>query len=100
MISGEKRWDNNVSSQPLFVQVQFIPSEVTSFVLFDGGLVSDPIPRLFITPHYLNNKGLTSQSNSYKPFGTFLMCCETGCSCSDNPEAVIELLKAMPLGRE
>ncbi|OMO59858.1 Lipase, class 3 [Corchorus capsularis] len=59
----------------------------------------DLIPRLFITPHYLNNNGLTSQSNSYKPFGTFLLCCETGCSCSDNPEAVVELLKAMPLGK-
>ncbi|OMP08762.1 Sulfatase [Corchorus olitorius] len=59
----------------------------------------DPIPGLFITPHYLNNKGLSSQSIFYKPFGTFLLCCETGCSCSDNPEAVIELLKAMPLGK-
>ena len=58
----------------------------------------DSIPRLFITPHYLHTMGLTSQPDYYKPFGTFLLCCEIGCTCSENPEAISELLVAMGLG--
>ncbi|XVF58140.1 hypothetical protein PTKIN_Ptkin07bG0039000 [Pterospermum kingtungense] len=53
----------------------------------------DSIPRIFITPHYLQTMGLT-----YKPFGTFLLCSEIGCACSDNPEATLELLLAMGVG--
>lgn len=56
----------------------------------------DSVPRLFISPHYLHTMDLTY--NSYKPFGTFLLCSEKGCAWSDNPEAVSELLLAMGVG--
>ncbi|XVE83897.1 hypothetical protein DITRI_Ditri16bG0125200 [Diplodiscus trichospermus] len=65
---------------------------------FHVATVEDFIPRLFITPHYRQTIGLTSQPEYYKPFGTFLLCSETGCTCSENPEAISELLLAMGLG--
>ncbi|KAF8028982.1 hypothetical protein BT93_E1604 [Corymbia citriodora subsp. variegata] len=45
----------------------------------------DCVPRLFLAPP------ITGQS-SYKPFGTFLLCSESGCVCFQAPESVIELL--------
>ncbi|XP_022774436.1 senescence-associated carboxylesterase 101 isoform X2 [Durio zibethinus] len=59
----------------------------------------DIVPRLFITPHPLYTTGLTSQPDYYTPFGTFLLCCEMGCTCSENPEAISKLLVAMGLAR-
>ena len=38
----------------------------------------DPVPRVLI--------------NGYKPFGTFLLCSELGCSCFEDPETILELL--------
>ncbi|XP_021298944.1 senescence-associated carboxylesterase 101 isoform X2 [Herrania umbratica] len=58
----------------------------------------DSIPRLFIPPHNLHTMGLTSQPDFYRPFGTFLLCFNMGCICSDNPEAISELLVAMGMG--
>jgi hypothetical protein len=40
----------------------------------------DPTPRIFI-PH------------NYKPFGTFLICSESGCACFEDPESILRLLK-------
>ncbi|XP_030968668.1 senescence-associated carboxylesterase 101-like [Quercus lobata] len=40
----------------------------------------DPVPRVLI--------------NGYKPFGTFLLCSELGCSCFENPQTILELLMA------
>ena len=38
----------------------------------------DPVPRVLI--------------NGYKPFGTFLLCSELGCSCFEDPQTILELL--------
>ncbi|XP_059670212.1 senescence-associated carboxylesterase 101-like isoform X1 [Cornus florida] len=46
----------------------------------------DPIPKLSVS---------TSQNGSYQPFGTFLLCSESGCACFEEPESVSELLVAM-----
>ncbi|XP_059670214.1 senescence-associated carboxylesterase 101-like isoform X1 [Cornus florida] len=46
----------------------------------------DPIPKLFVS---------TSQNGGYQPFGTFLLCSESGCACFEEPESVSELLVAM-----
>ncbi|KAM4124983.1 hypothetical protein ACB094_01G274100 [Castanea mollissima] len=43
----------------------------------------DPVPRVLI-----------SQSGVYKPFGTFLLCSKLGCSCFEDPQTILELLKA------
>ncbi|KAM4072956.1 hypothetical protein ACB094_11G179000 [Castanea mollissima] len=40
----------------------------------------DPVPRVLI--------------NGYKPFGTFLLCSELGCSCFEDPQTILELLMA------
>ncbi|XP_050262725.1 senescence-associated carboxylesterase 101-like [Quercus robur] len=40
----------------------------------------DPVPRVLI--------------NGYKPFGTFLICLELGCSCFEDPQTILELLMA------
>ncbi|KAJ8775313.1 hypothetical protein K2173_020317 [Erythroxylum novogranatense] len=47
----------------------------------------DYLPRLFMTHTNL----------PYKPFGTFLLCSESGSTCADDPSAVLELLKATGL---
>ncbi|XP_059623826.1 senescence-associated carboxylesterase 101-like [Cornus florida] len=46
----------------------------------------DPIPKLFVS---------TSQNGIYQPFGTYLLCSESGCACFEEPETVLELLVAM-----
>ncbi|KAM4132756.1 hypothetical protein ACJW30_01G276100 [Castanea mollissima] len=43
----------------------------------------DPVPRVLI-----------SQTGVYKPFGTFLLCSKLGCSCFEDPQTILELLKA------
>lgn len=45
---------------------------------------NDPIPRKFINHN----------ANAYKPFGTFLLCSNLGCSCFEEPESILELLAA------
>lgn len=35
----------------------------------------------------------TTGQNPYKPFGTYLLCSESGCACFQAPDSVIELLK-------
>ena len=40
----------------------------------------DPVPRVLI--------------NGYKPFGTFLLCSELGCSSFEDPQTILELLMA------
>ncbi|KAF8033921.1 hypothetical protein BT93_C0259 [Corymbia citriodora subsp. variegata] len=45
----------------------------------------DCVPRLFLVPP-------TTGQSSYEPFGTFLLCSESGSACFQAPESVIELL--------
>jgi hypothetical protein len=52
----------------------------------------DPVPRLLISPH--NPIGSDSQTNVYKPFGTFLLCSELGCACFEYSQSIMDLLKA------
>ena len=52
----------------------------------------DPIPRLLISSH--NLIGSDSQTNVYKPFGTFIMCSELGCACFEYFQSILDLLKA------
>lgn len=55
----------------------------------------DLVPRLFISPHNLYAMEIDSRTGAYKPFGTFLLCSESGCSCLEDPEVVSEVLVAM-----
>ncbi|CAA3016994.1 senescence-associated carboxylesterase 101-like isoform X1 [Olea europaea subsp. europaea] len=55
----------------------------------------DLFPQLFIAPCNGVADGFTSQTHLYKPFGTFLLCTESGCACFEEPESTLELLKAM-----
>ncbi|KAJ0041888.1 hypothetical protein Pint_19398 [Pistacia integerrima] len=57
----------------------------------------DLVPRLFISPHNPNAMDIDSQTGAYKPFGTFLLCSASGCTCVEDPDAVSELLEAMGL---
>jgi hypothetical protein len=52
----------------------------------------DPVPRVLISPH--NSIGSDSQTNVYKPFGTFLLCSELGCACFEYSQSILDLLKA------
>ncbi|XP_016510827.1 senescence-associated carboxylesterase 101-like isoform X1 [Nicotiana tabacum] len=54
----------------------------------------DPIPRFFISPTN-GFSGSIPQSCVYKPFGTFLLCSDSDCSCFEEPESVLELMMAM-----
>ncbi|KAJ7970897.1 senescence-associated carboxylesterase [Quillaja saponaria] len=55
----------------------------------------DPLPRLFISQQSSSDAELASQTSEYKPFGTFLLCSEQGCSCFENPESILEFLGRM-----
>ncbi|KAA8548056.1 hypothetical protein F0562_004683 [Nyssa sinensis] len=57
----------------------------------------DLIPKLFISPHnaHAPNIESTSQTNTYRPFGTFLLCSESDCTSFEEPESILELLVAM-----
>ncbi|XP_009348017.2 senescence-associated carboxylesterase 101-like isoform X1 [Pyrus x bretschneideri] len=45
--------------------------------------INDPVPKAFLT---------ASQASDYKPFGTFLLCSASGCSCFEDPNAILQLL--------
>ncbi|KAF7130157.1 hypothetical protein RHSIM_Rhsim10G0027700 [Rhododendron simsii] len=49
----------------------------------------DPIPRLFTSPQ--NER---STESGYKPFGTFLLCAESGFACFEEPESALDLMVA------
>ena len=52
----------------------------------------DPIPRVLISHGPM---GLASQTNVYKPFGTFLLCSELlGCTCLEDSQSILESLLA------
>ncbi|XP_052194980.1 senescence-associated carboxylesterase 101 isoform X2 [Diospyros lotus] len=51
----------------------------------------DPIPRLFVSPR---NVDPISNASFYMPFGTFLLCSESGCACFEEPESVLDLMLA------
>ncbi|XP_043704895.1 senescence-associated carboxylesterase 101-like isoform X2 [Telopea speciosissima] len=55
-------------------------------VVSDGDL----IPRTFLSSTITTN----NNKNSYRPFGTFLMCSSSGSACFDDPDSVLSLLKA------
>ena len=55
----------------------------------------DPVPRVLISPH--NPIRSDSQTNVYKPFGTFLLCSELGCACFEYSPSILDLLKAIYL---
>ncbi|XP_048133389.1 senescence-associated carboxylesterase 101-like isoform X2 [Rhodamnia argentea] len=46
----------------------------------------DSVPRLYLVPP-------PADQSLYKPFGTFLLCSESGGACFQAPESIIELLK-------
>ncbi|GMI68423.1 hypothetical protein HRI_000511600 [Hibiscus trionum] len=80
---GDKGFQQAISEHPAW----------NSCFLHVAATSQDSIPGLFIAPsHYLNSAIEASKSDYYKPFGTFLLCCENGCTCSENPEAVSEVL--------
>ncbi|PON75996.1 Acyl hydrolase, partial [Trema orientale] len=50
----------------------------------------DPVPKLFINPDLSTETA--HLENGHKPFGTFLLCSGSGCSCFEDPETVLQLL--------
>ena len=46
----------------------------------------DPMPRFLINWD-------ASLENGYKPFGTFLLCSGSGCSCFEDPGTILQLLR-------
>lgn len=57
----------------------------------------DFLPRLFISSNSAIsiNTEAASSTSLYKPFGTFLMCSESGCACFEDPDSVLELMTAL-----
>ncbi|XP_065636242.1 senescence-associated carboxylesterase 101-like isoform X1 [Quercus suber] len=54
----------------------------------------DPVPRVLISPHNPPATESASQTNVYKPFGTFLLYSEFGCGCFKDSQTILELLMA------
>ncbi|KAM4124986.1 hypothetical protein ACB094_01G274200 [Castanea mollissima] len=54
----------------------------------------DPVPRVLISPHNPPATESASQTNVYKPFGTFLLCSESGCACFEDSQTILDLLRA------
>ncbi|KAK2647547.1 hypothetical protein Ddye_015036 [Dipteronia dyeriana] len=55
----------------------------------------DLVPRLFVSPHNPNAMQIDSGSVAYQPFGTYLLCSESGYTCVEDPEEVSQLLEAV-----
>ncbi|KAL5742348.1 hypothetical protein ACOSP7_029080 [Xanthoceras sorbifolium] len=55
----------------------------------------DLVPRLFVSPHNTNAMQVDSRTVAYQPFGTYLLCSESGLTCVGDPEEVSILLLAM-----
>ncbi|KAK3227532.1 hypothetical protein Dsin_007394 [Dipteronia sinensis] len=55
----------------------------------------DLVPRLFVSPHNPNAMQIDSGSVDYQPFGTYLLCSESGYTCIEDPEEVSQLLLAV-----
>ncbi|KAK0600745.1 hypothetical protein LWI29_018032 [Acer saccharum] len=57
----------------------------------------DFVPRLFVSlsPHNPNAMQIDSGSVAYQPFGTYLLCSQSGCTCIEDPEEVSQLLVAV-----
>ena len=54
----------------------------------------DPFPRVLISPHNPPANESASQTNVYKPFGTFLLYSKSGCGCFEDSQTILELLMA------
>ncbi|KAK9997526.1 hypothetical protein SO802_022212 [Lithocarpus litseifolius] len=54
----------------------------------------DPVPRVLISPNNPPATESASQSNVYKPFGTFLLYSKSGCGCFEDSQTILELLTA------
>ncbi|KAJ8544959.1 hypothetical protein K7X08_017542 [Anisodus acutangulus] len=55
----------------------------------------DPIPRVLISPTNGFPGSIPHKTCIYEPFGTFLMCSESDCSCFEEPESVLDLMMVM-----
>ncbi|BBH00373.1 senescence-associated gene 101 [Prunus dulcis] len=51
--------------------------------------IQDPVPKLFLSP---NPTALEP------PFGTFLLCSDSGCACFEDPDLILELVAANSQG--
>ncbi|KAF5479543.1 hypothetical protein F2P56_000352 [Juglans regia] len=54
----------------------------------------DPLPRVLTSTHNPPSTESASRTNEYKPFGTFMLCSELGFTCFEDPEFILEFLKA------
>ncbi|XAR51817.1 Carboxylesterase [Bertholletia excelsa] len=55
--------------------------------------IEDPILKLFALPQAFEL--ISFARSSYKPFGTFLLCSQSGCTCFEEPEAVLGFMAAV-----
>lgn len=59
----------------------------------------DPIPRSLISPTNVF-AGSIPQPCIYMPFGMFLLCSDSDCSCFEEPESVLDLMTEMNLNSQ
>ncbi|XP_049371523.1 senescence-associated carboxylesterase 101-like [Solanum verrucosum] len=59
----------------------------------------DPIPRSLISPTNAF-AGSIPQSCIYNPFGMFLLCSDSDCSCFEEPESVLDIMMEMNLNSQ
>ncbi|XP_016649281.1 PREDICTED: senescence-associated carboxylesterase 101-like [Prunus mume] len=59
--------------------------------------IQDPVPKLFLSPNP-TALGTGTKVGSYKPFGTFLLCSDSGCACFEDPDLILELVAANSQG--
>ncbi|KAH0973031.1 hypothetical protein GBA52_025187 [Prunus armeniaca] len=59
--------------------------------------IQDPVPKLFLSPNP-TALGTGTKVGAYKPFGTFLLCSDSGCACFEDPDLILELVAANSQG--
>ncbi|BFG26811.1 hypothetical protein CerSpe_130850 [Prunus speciosa] len=59
--------------------------------------IQDPVPKLFLSPNP-TALGTGTQVSAYKPFGTFLLCSDSGCACFEDPDSILMLVAANSQG--
>ncbi|XAR51819.1 Carboxylesterase [Bertholletia excelsa] len=55
--------------------------------------IGDPLFKLFALPQA--SELISLSRSSYKPFGTFLLCSQSGCTCFEEPESVLDFMAAI-----
>ncbi|XP_010550125.1 PREDICTED: senescence-associated carboxylesterase 101 isoform X2 [Tarenaya hassleriana] len=72
---------------------QLLENSVRNSCFLHVAVPQDPLPKLLVT------RNGSQAATVFKPFGTTFFCCESGCLCIEDPDAVLELVSGINGGQ-